>query len=205
MDFSKQFKEYTKIIPIGVRLPQFKIDKKYYDSLNIPENSSNIEFLKTLCRSGIKERDIHKQKNKQKYYDRCISELDTIEELGFTDYMLLVWDIVNFAHENDVMVGAGRGSSAGSLVLYLIGVTMVDPIKYNLYFERFINKQRAKANVVDGITYFDGDLLCDVDMDFCYLNRHKVIEYIEQKFKGRTSKILTLDTLFITYILSIDQ
>ena len=80
-------------------------------------------------------------------------------------------------------------------MLYWIGVTKIDPIKYNLFFERFISKTRAKKQIIDNITYLDGSLMCDVDIDVCYYNRGKVLEYLETKFKGKTSKILTLNTL----------
>lgn len=89
----------------------------------------------------------------------------------------------------------GRGSAAGSLVLYLIGVTKIDSLKYDLYFERFVSKIRAKKQVVDGITYLDGSLMADIDLDICYYDRPKVLKYLEDKFKGKTSKILTLNTL----------
>ncbi len=112
-----------------------------------------------------------------------------------SDYVLLVWTVINYCSENSIPVGLGRGSAAGSLVLYLLGVTKVDPIKYDLFFERFISKIRAKKQIVDGITYLDGSLMCDVDIDICYYNRPKVIKYLEQLFSGRTSKILTLTTL----------
>ncbi len=122
-------------------------------------------------------------------------ELEVFKDLGFVDYVLLIWDILNFCHENDIPVGPGRGSAAGSLVLYLIGITNVDPIKYGLYFERFVSKSRAKKTVVDGITYLDGSLLPDVDSDICYYKRWRVIEYIQNKFPSRTCKILTINTL----------
>ena len=89
----------------------------------------------------------------------------------------------------------GRGSAAGSLILYLIGVTKIDSLKYDLYFERFVSKIRAKKQVVDGVTYLDGSLMADIDLDICYYDRDKVLKYLEQKFKGKTSKILTLNTL----------
>ena len=82
----------------------------------------------------------------------------------------------------------------GSMVLFLLGVTKIDPVKHEPFFERFVSKVRAKKKVVDGVTYLDGALMCDVDMDICYHNRHKVIKYLEEKYHGRTSKILTLNT-----------
>jgi DNA polymerase-3 subunit alpha len=180
----------------GVRLPEFNIESSAKRHLNLSEDVSNYDFLRALALNGFKDLKIDKTLPEYKrYVDRAKYELETLRELGFIDYVLLVWDVINFCKTNNIPVGLGRGSAAGSLILYLIGVTRIDPVKYNLYFERFISKIRAKKQVVDGITYLDGSLMCDVDLDICYYNRHKVLEYLENKFKGKTSKILTLNTL----------
>ena len=176
----------------GVRLPNFKPNKK---GVKLAGND-NFSFLKSLCNYGMKriKEEVDEDKYKE-YVERGKYELNTIHELGFTDYILLVWDVINFCHRSEIPVGLGRGSAAGSLVLYLIGVTGIDPIKYDLFFERFISKTRAKKQVIDGITYLDGELMCDVDVDVCYYKRQEVLEYLEEKFKGKTAKILTLNTL----------
>ena len=122
-------------------------------------------------------------------------ELKILKDLGFIDYILLNWDILHFCQESDIPTGPGRGSAAGSLVLFLIGVTQVDPIKYDLFFERFVSKSRAKKIEKDGITFLDGSLLADVDNDIAYERRAEVIEYIKRKHPDRTCKILTLNTL----------
>ncbi len=188
--------ESIKLDLHGVRLPTFEIDKKYKQRIGVSEDVDNFNFLKALCILGIKNLNLEKEfSGKGKYKERALHELNTLKDLGFIDYTLLVWDVINFCNENDIPTGPGRGSSAGSLVLYLIGVTKIDPIKYDLYFERFVSKIRAKKKIVDGITYLDGSLMCDVDLDICYYNRPKVIKYLEEKFPGKTSKILTLNTL----------
>jgi DNA polymerase-3 subunit alpha len=133
--------------------------------------------------------------NNNQYTERLEMELDIFKELDFVDYVLLNWDILNFCHENNIPTGAGRGSAAGSLVLFVVGVTKVDPIKYELFFERFVSRSRAKKIIKDDITYLDGSLLPDVDNDISYDRRAEVIKYIEQKHLGKTSKILTLNTL----------
>ena len=180
----------------GVRLPEFSIDVQSKRHLNVSEDVSNYDFLRALALNGFKDLNVDKSSvEHKKYVDRAKYELETLKELGFIDYILLVWDVINFCKTHDIPVGLGRGSAAGSLILYLIGVTRIDPVKYNLYFERFISKIRAKKQVVDGVTYLDGSLMCDVDLDICYYNRHRVLEYLETKFKGKTSKILTLNTL----------
>jgi len=194
-DFSDKFED-TELDIHGVRLPEFEIDLASKRHLGISEDSSNYDFLRALALNGFKTLNINKSdKNYKKYVDRAKHELDTLKELGFIDYILLVWDVIHFCKTSDIPIGLGRGSAAGSLILYLVGVTRIDPVKYDLYFERFISKIRAKKQVVDGITYLDGSLMCDVDLDICYYNRQKVLQYLENKFKGKTSKILTFNSL----------
>jgi len=195
MSFIEEFKSYEGCVPPGVRLPNIKIEEKYYKMLKCSPDVSNYEFLRKLCHKGVYDRGIDKFDNKKEYFDRAKSELAILEELGFIDYILLNWDILNFCHENDIPTGPGRGSAAGSLVLYLIGVTNVDPVEYNLFFERFVSKSRARKIEQDGITYLDGSLLADVDNDIAYERRAEVIDYIERKHPARTAKILTLNTL----------
>ena len=194
-NFANSF-EPLKIPLHGVRLPEFKIELKYKRAINLKDDCSNYDFLRGLCLKGFKELNFDKSsKEYSEYGERVKYELEIINELGFVDYILLVWDVVNFCSENDIPTGLGRGSAAGSLILYLIGVTKIDPIKYGLYFERFISRIRAKKQVIDGVTYLDGSLMCDVDLDLCYYNRPKVLSYLSEKFKGKTSKILTFNTL----------
>jgi len=190
-----QLKPYKQPMPVGVRLPEIEVDDKHYKELGVPKGTSNFDLLRKLCLKGVKDRGIDLLDNKQKYYDRVKMELSVLEELGFVEYILLNWDVLNYCHENGIPTGPGRGSAAGSLVLYLLRVTNVDSIKYDLFFERFVSKSRAKQTIVDGITYLDGSLLADVDNDISYDRRQEVIKYIETKHKGRTCKILTLNTL----------
>jgi DNA polymerase-3 subunit alpha len=194
-DFYTQFNSYQGCVPVGVRLPEIKIESKYYSENNIDTSVDNYEFLKQICITGLKRRNINDLDNYNDYTKRLADELKIFQSLGFVDYVLLNWDVIKFCHENNIPTGPGRGSAAGSLVLYLIGVTNVDPIKYDLFFERFVSKSRAKKIEKDGITYLDGSLLADVDNDIAYEHRQKVIDYIERKHPGRTSKILTLNTL----------
>tara|TARA_R100000808_G_scaffold24269_1_gene55480 strand:+ start:10981 stop:13581 length:2601 start_codon:yes stop_codon:yes gene_type:complete len=189
------FKPYNDCVPPGVRLPSIIIEEKYYKTLGVDKNTSNYDFLRKLCLAGVKKEGIDKLKNKEDYYERTKMELETLRQLGFVDYILLNWDILNFCHEQDIPTGPGRGSAAGSLVLFLIGVTKIDPIKYDLFFERFVSQSRARKIKKGGITYLDGGLLADIDNDISYERRKEVIEYIEKKYPGRTAKILTLNTL----------
>lgn len=186
------FEEFTNYKsggePEGVELPTIDLEGEL-------EGKGSFEALRYLCLKGAKERGIEQKENKKDYYDRVKHELKVLDDLGFTDYILLNWDVLNFCHKNNIIVGEGRGSAAGSLVLYLLGVTNIDPIKYNLYFERFVSKNRAKKIVgKDGKVYLDGSLLADIDNDISYEHRGTVIKYIEDKYKGKTARILTFNT-----------
>ena len=112
--YSDQFKEIELDLH-GVRLPSFKIEEKYKRQIGVSEDISNKGFLKALCKKGLREKKL----KGPKYIDRVKFELETLEELGFTDYILLVWDVINFCNNNDIATGLGRGSAAGSLVIYL--------------------------------------------------------------------------------------
>ncbi len=195
MNFIDNFTKYEDCAPPGVLLPEIELDNKYYHQLNLSTDSSSYDFLRALCLDAVKSKGIDKLKNKQEYFNRIKSELSIFKELGFVDYILLNWDILNFCHENEIPTGPGRGSAAGSLVLFLIDVTKVDPIKYDLFFERFVSKSRARKIEKDGVTYLDGSLLADVDNDIAYEHRQSVIDYIERKHPSRTANILTLNTL----------
>jgi DNA polymerase-3 subunit alpha len=191
----RNLKSFKQPMPVGVRLPEIEVERRVYYQLDLDPKSSNYDLLRALCLRGVKQRGIDKLDNKQEYYDRVKMELSVLNDLGFVDYILLNWDILNYCHENEIPTGPGRGSAAGSLVLFLLKVTNVDPIKYDLFFERFVSKSRAKKTIVDDITYLDGSLLADVDNDISYDRRAQVIKYIEEKHKGKTCKILTLNTL----------
>lgn len=192
-DFDSFFED-LKIPLHGVRLPEFSIESRLKKKYDLPDSATNYDFLIQVCRTNFKKLKIS-QEERGKYTTRIKYELDAVKDLGFLDYILLVWTVINFCEENAIPVGPGRGSAAGSLILYLLRVTRVDPIKYDLFFERFISKIRAKKQIVDGITYLDGSLMCDVDIDICYYNRQRVIKFLDESFLGKTSKILTLTTL----------
>ena len=184
MNFLEDNCNYDEAMLPGVRLPKIEIDKKYYESLGLPLDSDNFSFLKALCYSKINN-------NSKDYIDRLEMELSIFQELEFVDYVLLNWDILNFCHENNIPTGPGRGSAAGSLVLFLIGVTKVDPIKYELFFERFVSRSRAKKIIKNNITYLDGSLLPDVDNDISY-DRSETLRRLEEcrRIKEKLQKFL---------------
>jgi DNA polymerase-3 subunit alpha len=190
-DFFKDCEPITIKVK-GLRLPEIIIPQHYYKKLGIDQATKNDEFLKILCRSGLKDKNLLGQKE---YITRLKYEFSIIDEIGFIDYFLLVWDVINFCKENDIPVGKGRGSAAGSLILYLIGVTGIDPIQNKLIFERFISRARAKSQIIDGIRYIDGDMAPDVDLDICTDRREEVIAYLKEKYSGKFCKLPTIYTL----------
>ena len=151
-EFSKQ---------INLEIP---FDKKYIPKFNNSDN--NYEYLKKLCILGLNKRFNGKVSNK--YKERILYELDVINKMGFVDYFLIVYDYVLYAKKNDIFVGPGRGSAAGSLVSYSLGITDIDPIKYDLLFERFLNINRKK--------------MPDIDIDFESDKRINMIEYVKNKY-----------------------
>lgn len=182
----------------GVRCPSISLSKKDMELYSIKAGASNLEILQTLCNQGFKK---FLPEWKEKGYDleayktRVKQEVDTLNKLDFVDYILIIWDVFNFCNKNNIPTGLGRGSAAGSLVLYLLGVTGIDPVKYGLFFQRFVSEVRAKKQVIDGITYLDGKMIADIDSDICYYRRKEVVKYLEEKYPNRISKMLTVSTL----------
>jgi DNA polymerase-3 subunit alpha len=182
----------------GVRCPEITVDAETLKQLDLKPDCSHLDLLKSLCRERFRELLPTWEKeggNKKDYSNRVIKEIDLLDKLGFVDYILIVWDVFNFCKKEGIPTGYGRGSSAGSLVLYLLGVTDIDPIKYDLYFERFVSEVRAKQKVVNGITYLDGSTIADIDSDICYYRRHEVLDYVNKKYPNKTCKMLTVGTL----------
>lgn len=145
----------------------------------IPDGfASHCEYLEYVTREGMKKR----YANPDEHEERLMYELDTIRSMGFVDYFLIVWDYVAFARGKGIMVGPGRGSAAGSIVAYALGITNIDPIKYGLLFERFLNPERVS--------------MPDIDIDFCYERRGEVIDYVVSKYGAdRVAQIITFGTL----------
>lgn len=157
-------------IEFGVtKLPKFEV----------PEGYDSWEYLNKLCLDGLMERypnDTGELKERLDY------ELGVIRKMGYVDYFLIVWDFIHFAREHGIAVGPGRGSAAGSVVSYCLGITNIDPIRYNLLFERFLNPERVS--------------MPDIDVDFCFERRQEVIDYVIEKYgKDRVVQIVTFGTL----------
>ena len=157
-------------IEFGVtKLPKF----------DVPDGYTAWEYLNKLCFEGLDKRYTD---NKEELKKRLNYELGVIKDMGYVDYFLIVWDFIHFAKSKDIMVGPGRGSAAGSLVSYTLGITKLDPIKYDLLFERFLNPERVS--------------MPDIDVDFCFERRQEVIDYVVEKYgKDQVVQIVTFGTM----------
>ncbi len=158
---------------------ELDFSKSHLPIYEAPHGQNNDEFLLKLCQKDLPLR----YKNvDQKIIERLNHELSIIRKMGFTSYFLIVWDFIHYAKNNGVPVGPGRGSAAGSLVSYLLGITDIDPLKYGLLFERFLNPERLS--------------LPDIDIDFCYERRQEIIDYVTDKYgKENVAQIITFGTM----------
>ncbi|MBR2275274.1 MAG: DNA polymerase III subunit alpha, partial [Lachnospiraceae bacterium] len=156
---------------------RFKENKlPHYD---VPEGYTSLEYLIHLCEKGLKKRYGDRA---DEIRERMDYELKVIENMGFVDYFLIVWDFIHYAKENGIAVGPGRGSAAGSVVSYCLEITDIDPIRYDLLFERFLNEGRVT--------------MPDIDVDFCYERRREVIDYVNRKYGSeKVVQIVTFGTL----------
>jgi len=166
-------------IEFGVRkLPKYQVPKEFWDSEE-EEGEASWRYLHHLCYEGLNRRY---GSEKPELTERLDYELSVIRNMGFIDYFLIVWDFINYAKTNGIMVGPGRGSAAGSIVAYTLAITDIDPLKYDLLFERFLNPERVS--------------MPDIDVDFCYERRGEVIDYVVSKYgKDNVAQIVTFGTL----------
>ncbi len=182
--------EYFKNIPEAIENTvkiaekcnvEFEFGHTILPNYDVPEQySTHYDYLEKLTQDGLKER--YGQNITKEIQARAQYELSVIKKMGYVDYFLIVWDYINYAKTHNIPVGPGRGSGAGSIVAYSIGITDIDPIKYNLIFERFLNPERIS--------------MPDFDVDFCYEKRDKVIEYVCDKYgKENVSQIITFGTM----------
>lgn len=158
---------------------EFDFNTLHLPQFDVPEPYTTESYLRMLCDKGLGERY---GEETPELRERLDYELNTIENMGYVEYFLIVWDFINYAKSNGIAVGPGRGSAAGSIVAYCLYITDIDPIKYNLIFERFLNPQRVT--------------MPDIDVDFCYERRGEVIDYVIKKYgKERVSQIITFGTM----------
>ncbi|MDE6357659.1 MAG: DNA polymerase III subunit alpha, partial [Eubacteriales bacterium] len=157
----------------------FEFNEYKLPVFNVPDKKNAFDYLKEICQKGLSERyeNITKELNERLEY-----ELNIIKDMGFVDYFLIVWDFIKYAKDNNITVGPGRGSAAGSIVSYCLKITDIDPIQYNLIFERFLNPERIS--------------MPDIDIDFCYERRQEVINYVIEKYGAdHVSQIITFGTM----------
>ncbi len=159
---------------VEIEFGKYKLPK-----YEVPEGYTALAYLNKLCEEGLLRRY---QNPSQELWDRLHYELETINGMGFVDYFLIVWDFIKYAKDHNIAVGPGRGSAAGSVVSYCLEITNIDPIRYSLLFERFLNPERLT--------------MPDIDIDFCYERRQEVIDYVVEKYgKDRVVQIVTFGTM----------
>ena len=182
-EMAELFSKYDGAIENTVKIAQrcnFEFDFGHTKLPHFEVNGDHFEHFKALCNAGLEEK--YKGRITPEIIDRMNYELDVINSMGYVDYYLIVHDFINYAKKNKIPVGPGRGSGAGSLCAYLIGITGIDPIKYNLLFERFLNPERVS--------------MPDFDIDFCFERRKEVIDYVISKYgTENVAQIATFGTL----------
>ncbi len=158
----------------------FEFGKTKLPNFAVPDGVSHFDYMRDICYKGLLER--YGENPKNEYTDRLEYELSVIKDMGYVDYFLIVADFISYAKRHGIPVGPGRGSGAGSICAYCMGITNVDPIKYNLIFERFLNPERVS--------------MPDIDVDFCYERREEVIDYVVRKYgSDHVAQIVTFGTM----------
>ncbi len=184
----EEMKELFKEVPSAIKNTisiaercnlELKFNQIHLPRYDPPSGISKEEFLDKLCQEAL---PLRYPELTSDITDRLTRELKVIKDMGFLSYFLIVWDFIHYAKENNIPVGPGRGSAAGSIVSYLLGITDIDPLKYGLLFERFLNPQRLS--------------LPDIDIDFCYERRNEVIDYVTNKYGNKNvAQIITFGTM----------
>lgn len=179
----EHFKAYPQALENTVNIAnacnvEIEFRHLHLPKFEVPQDISSFEYLRKLCVEGFNKR----YSNNEELLERLEYELSVIDQMGFVDYFLIVWDFIKYAKDNGIMVGPGRGSAAGSLISYCLGITNVDPIKHDLIFERFLNPERIS--------------MPDIDIDFCYERRQEVIDYVVRKYgEDHVAQIITFGTM----------
>lgn len=185
-EMTAAFKNVPEALENTVKIAQscnveLEFNKLHLPQFDVPESREPYEYLHSLCVEGL-GRLFAGISVDPSYTERLEYELQVIKQMGYVDYFLIVWDFIKYSKDNGIMVGPGRGSAAGSLAAYCLGITGIDPLKYNLLFERFLNPERVS--------------MPDIDIDFCYERRQEVIDYVVRKYgEDRVAQIITFGTM----------
>lgn len=183
-EMQRLFSDYEEALLNTVKIAErcnveFTFGELHLPVFPVPEGFSDTAYLKRLCEENLPERY---PEITEAVRERLDYELDVIHKMGYESYFLIVWDFINYARKNLIPVGPGRGSAAGSIVAYLLKITDIDPLRYDLLFERFLNPERVT--------------MPDIDIDFCYVKREKVIEYVIDRYgANRVAQIITFGTM----------
>ena len=183
-EMAELFPEYPEAMENTVRIAErcnvdFSFGNHYLPKFPLPEGTTEEGYLRRLCEEKLPSRY---NPVTAKVQERLDYELSIIHRMGFDSYFLVVWDFINYARQQAIAVGPGRGSAAGSIVAYVLGITDIDPLKYALLFERFLNPERIT--------------MPDIDIDFCYIRRKEVIEYVKRRYgEDHVAQIITFGTM----------
>ncbi|WP_182188390.1 DNA polymerase III subunit alpha [Pectinatus frisingensis] len=183
-EMQKLFAAYPSAISNSLKIAErcnveFEFGHLHLPQFPLPDGMTDKQYLRDLCEKNLPGRYAKITDTVKK---RLEYELGIINHMGYDSYFLIVWDFINFARKNGIAVGPGRGSAAGSIVAYLLGITDIDPLKYDLLFERFLNPERVT--------------MPDIDIDFCYIRREEVIEYVKQRYgEDHVAQIITFGTM----------
>lgn len=196
--FEKRFDTPLELFLPGVRLPTFKLSKERQERYGLTDKSTPDEILRQVAREGMKDkvkRGIIPKSKIQEYADRAKYELDVLTKVKLAEYIGMVWDVTEFIKENKLSRNLARGSAAGSLINWLVGITgeKLDPLVYDLFFERFVNEGRVWHTEIDGAIYLNG-ALGDIDLDLGSKDREVAFEYVKSQYPNRVCKTLTLST-----------
>ena len=173
----------SNTLAIGERCNvKIEFGKSKYPEYSVPQGYAREDYLRELCYDGLEQRYGERAKTDNQLRERLAYELGVLEKTGFVSYILIVWDFIHFAKGRGIPVGPGRGSAAGSLIAYVLGITDIDPLQFGLLFERFLNPDRVSPP--------------DIDVDFCETRRGEVLEYVRQKYgERRVAQIITFGKL----------
>ncbi|ORU00161.1 DNA polymerase III alpha subunit [Anaerovibrio sp. JC8] len=183
-EMAQLFPEYPEALSNTVKIAErchveFDFESRHLPRFPLPEGMTDEQYLRKLCEDNLSS---HYPEETKEVRDRLEYELGVIHTMGFDSYFLIVWDFINYARSQQIPVGPGRGSAAGSIVAYLLGITDIDPLKYSLLFERFLNPERVT--------------MPDIDVDFCYVRREEVIDYVKRRYgEDHVAQIATFGTL----------